>query len=149
MLGQHADDQSETLFLRLLRGAGVNGLRAMPQQRQLGLGCLVRPLLLVRQTDLYAYAQAHNLTWNEDPSNQNHDFDRNYLRHQVLPWLRNRWPALDQQVAKVTSLMTDTQVLLDEVAAIDFKLIHRETEIGGCRGFKVCSENGWHTSIHT
>ena len=132
LLGQHADDQSETLFLRLLRGAGVNGLRAMPQQRQLGLGCLVRPLLHVRQTDLYAYAQAHNLTWNEDPSNQSHDFDRNYLRHQVMPWLRNRWPALDQQVAKVTSLMKDTQVLLDEVAAIDFKLIHRETELGGC-----------------
>lgn len=132
LLGQHADDQSETLFLRLLRGAGVAGLRAMPQQRKLGLGCLVRPLLHVRKTDLFAYAQTCDLTWNEDPSNQNHDFDRNYLRHQVMPLLRQRWPSLDQRVATVTSLMGDTQALLDEIAATDFALIHKNTEFGEC-----------------
>jgi|TARA_B110001469_G_C9602317_1_gene299311 tRNA(Ile)-lysidine synthase len=132
LLGQHADDQSETLFLRLLRGAGVAGLRAMPQQRKLGLASLVRPLLSVRQTDLYGYAQAQGLTWCEDPSNQNSDFDRNYLRHQVMPLLRQRWPALDERVATVACLMSDTQALLDEVAAADFKLMHRLTEFGEC-----------------
>ena len=132
LLGQHADDQSETLFLRLLRGAGVAGLRAMPQQRKLGLGCLVRPLLSVRQTDLNDYAKAHGLTWCEDPSNQNSDFDRNYLRHQVMPLLRRRWPALDDRVATVASLMGDTQALLNEVAAADFVLMHKQTKFGEC-----------------
>jgi tRNA(Ile)-lysidine synthase len=123
LLGQHADDQTETLFLRLLRGAGVAGLRAMPQQRTLGLGCLVRPLLHVRQTDLNVYAQTYQLSWCEDPSNQNSRFDRNYLRHQVMPLLRLRWPALDQRIATVASLMGDTQVLLDEVAGADLALM--------------------------
>ena len=132
LLGQHADDQSETLFLRLLRGAGVAGLRAMPQQRKLGLACLVRPLLSVRQTDLYGYAQAQGLSWCEDPSNHNNDFDRNYLRHQVMPLLRQRWPALDERVATVACLMSDTQTLLDEVAAADFELLHKLTEFGEC-----------------
>jgi len=132
LLGQHADDQTETLFLRLLRGAGVAGLRAMPQQRTLGLGCLVRPLLYVRQTDLYDYAQSHHLDWCEDPSNQNTRFDRNYLRHQVMPLLRQRWPALDQRMATVASLMGDTQALLDEVASADLMLMRKETEVGEC-----------------
>lgn len=132
LLAQHADDQSETLFLRLLRGAGVSGLRGMPQQRVLGLGCLLRPLLQVRQTDLYDYAKSHQLSWCEDPSNQNHKFDRNYLRHQVMPSLRQRWPALEQRVARVASLMSDTQALLDEVAANDFALLHQSLEFGEC-----------------
>jgi tRNA(Ile)-lysidine synthase len=132
LLGQHADDQSETLLLRLLRGAGVAGLRAMPQQRKLGLAYLVRPLLSVRQTDLYGYAQTQGLSWCEDPSNLNSDFDRNYLRHQVMPLLRQRWPALDARVATVASLMSDTQALLNEVAAADFELMHKLTELGEC-----------------
>ena len=132
LLGQHADDQTETLFLRLLRGAGVSGLRAMPQHRVLGLGRLVRPLLHVRQTDLYDYAKLHHLTWCEDPSNQNSHYDRNYLRHQVMPLLRLRWPVLDQRVATVTSLMGDTQSLLDEVASADFLLMRKENEVSEC-----------------
>jgi len=132
LLGQHADDQTETLFLRLLRGAGVSGLQAMPQQRALGLGCLVRPLLHVRQTDLYDYAKLHHLTWCEDPSNQNGRFDRNYLRHQVMPLLRRRWPAVDQRVATVAALMGDTQALLDEVAFADFMSIRKKTEVSEC-----------------
>jgi tRNA(Ile)-lysidine synthase len=132
LLGQHADDQTETLFLRLLRGAGVSGLRAMPQQRVLGLGRLVRPLLHVRQTDLYDYAKLHHLTWCEDPSNQNSHFDRNFLRHKVMPQLRLRWPMLDQRVATVTALMGDTQSLLDEVASADFMLILKEAAVGEC-----------------
>jgi len=132
LLGQHADDQTETLFLRLLRGAGVAGLRAMPQERMLGLGILVRPLLHVRQSHLYGYAKQYHLTWCEDPSNQNTNFDRNYLRHQVLPSLRKRWSAIDQRVAAVTAVMADTQILLDEMAAADFDLIVKSTQVGEC-----------------
>ncbi len=130
LLAQHADDQSETLFLRLLRGAGVTGLQAMPQQRALGLGRLVRPLLKVRQTDLFSYAKAQHLSWCEDLSNQNHRFDRNYLRHQVLPLLRQRWPALEERVANVVALMGDTQALLNEVAVADFMQLHQNFQYG-------------------
>ncbi|ERI53187.1 hypothetical protein N878_16440, partial [Pseudomonas sp. EGD-AK9] len=66
---QHRDDQAETLLFRLLRGAGVRGLAAMPVARPLGRGTLVRPLLDVPRTELLAYAEAHGLSWVEDPSN--------------------------------------------------------------------------------
>ena len=140
LLGQHADDQTETLFLRLLRGAGVAGLRAMPQQRSLGLAWLVRPLLYVRQTDLNDYAKTNYLTWCEDPSNQNSRFDRNYLRHQVIPLLRQRWPSLDQRIATVTDLMGDAQVLLDEVAATDLMLMRGTTESDGVSECLSCEK---------
>jgi tRNA(Ile)-lysidine synthase len=90
--GQHRDDQAETLLFRLLRGAGVRGLAAMPAQRPLADGYLVRPLLDVSRAELEAYAREHQLTWIEDPSNADPRFSRNYLRHHVFPRLTERWP---------------------------------------------------------
>lgn len=132
LLAQHADDQTETLFLRLLRGAGVAGLRAMPWQRPLGLGALVRPLLNVSQSDLHDYACQHQLTWCEDPSNENAHFDRNYLRHKVMPSVRDRWPSLNQRVATTVAVMGETQLLLDEVASNDLASIVNEMQVGKC-----------------
>lgn len=60
---QHRDDQAETLLLRLLRGAGVRGLAAMPASRPLGQGSLVRPLLDCSRAELQAYAQTHGMIW--------------------------------------------------------------------------------------
>jgi tRNA(Ile)-lysidine synthase len=91
--GQHRDDQAETLLFRLLRGAGVRGLAAMPGQRRWGRAS-VRPLLAVSR-QLQAYAQAQGLTWIEDPSNVDTQFSRNYLR-QVMPQLTARWPQASQ-----------------------------------------------------
>ncbi|MDP1007026.1 ATP-binding protein, partial [Klebsiella pneumoniae] len=72
--------QAETLLFRLLRGAGVRGLAAMPAHRPLAGGHLVRPLLDVSRIELEAYAHEHRLQWIEDPSNADPRFSRNYLR---------------------------------------------------------------------
>ena len=80
-----------------MRGAGVRGLSAMPAQRALGRGTLLRPLLDVTRSELEVYAHAHQLRWIEDPSNQNRQYSRNYLRHQVLPALTERWPQAQAQ----------------------------------------------------
>lgn len=84
LIGQHRDDQAETLLFRLLRGAGVQGLAAMPMQRALAGGHLLRPLLRSSRAQLQAYAEEHQLTWIEDPSNADPRFSRNYLRHRVF-----------------------------------------------------------------
>jgi tRNA(Ile)-lysidine synthase len=76
LTGQHRDDQAETVLFRLLRGAGVRGLAAMPVERPLGLGRLLRPLLGVSRAELEAYARRNALRWVEDPSNQDHDYSR-------------------------------------------------------------------------
>jgi tRNA(Ile)-lysidine synthase len=119
MTAQHRDDQAETLLFRLLRGAGVRGLSGMPRQRPLGKGLLLRPLLDVTRADLEAYAAEHRLSWIEDPSNQDRQFSRNYLRHQVFPGLTKRWPQAVTTMARSAAHLGEAQGLLDELAQID------------------------------
>lgn len=114
-LGHHLDDQVETFFLRLMRGAGVEGLVAMPRVRSLGEGQLVRPLLDFSRVELEHYAAHHGLAHVEDPSNQNTDMDRNFLRTQVLPLLASRWPAYRQSVARASGHMAAAALVLGEV----------------------------------
>lgn len=119
LTGQHREDQAETLLFRLLRGAGVRGLAAMPAQRPLASGMLVRPLLEVSRAELEAYASEHGLTWIEDPSNADARFSRNYLRHYVFPLLTGRWPQAGNAIARSAAHLSEAQGLLDELAQID------------------------------
>lgn len=123
LTGQHRDDQAETLLLRLLRGAGVRGLAGMPVRRRLGVGELVRPLLDVSRAELLAYAQAHGLQWVEDPSNQQTQFSRNYLRHAVLPAMTARWPQALRSLARTAGHLAEARELLDERAQEDLVLL--------------------------
>lgn len=119
LTAQHRDDQAETLLFRLLRGAGVRGLSGMPSARPLGRGYLLRPLLDVSRAELEAYATEHQLHWIEDPSNQDRQFSRNYLRHQVFPVLTERWPQAMATMARSAAHLSEAQALLDELAQID------------------------------
>jgi len=123
LLAQHADDQAETLLLRLLRGAGVAGLGAMPKQRPLGAGHLLRPLLSVSRQELETYAVQHELQWLDDPSNLDEHYRRNFLRHQVMPLLKQRWPGVLQRMQTTSAVMQESQALLQEVAEQDFALL--------------------------
>lgn len=119
LTGQHRDDQAETLLFRLLRGAGVRGLAAMPLCRPLASGQIVRPLLDVSRAELEAYAHEHQLQWIEDPSNADPRFSRNYLRHQVFPVLKQRWPQAVSSLARTAEHLGEAQGLLDELAQMD------------------------------
>ena len=122
LTGQHRDDQAETLLFRLLRGAGVRGLAAMPAHRPLAAGHLVRPLLDVSRVELEAYAHEHQLQWIEDPSNADSRFSRNYLRHRVLPTLTERWPQAVSSLARTAEYLCEAQTLLDELARMDLQV---------------------------
>lgn len=119
LTGQHQDDQAETVLFRLLRGAGVRGLAAMPRQRPLGKGTLVRPLLSVSRAELERYARSFRLTWIEDPSNDDAHHARNFLRNQVMPLLKERWPQASSVMARTAAHMAEAQSLLDELAGQD------------------------------
>ena len=116
---QHRDDQAETLLLQLFRGAGVAGLAAMPAIAPFGLGRIARPLLDVPRADLVAYARARRLDWIEDPTNAQTAFGRNYLRHRVMPVIRERWPGVDAAIARSAAHMGDAQSLLTAMARAD------------------------------
>lgn len=88
LLAHHADDQAETVLMRLLRGAGARGLRGMPAARPLASGCQVlRPLLSLRRADLEEAADESGLEWHDDQTNTDRRFLRNRIRHEVLPAL--------------------------------------------------------------
>lgn len=121
LTGQHRDDQAETFVFRLLRGAGVRGLAAMPRQRRLGQGWLVRPLLDCSRMQLELYVRQHELLTIEDPSNQNLRFSRNYLRHQVLPLIHQRWPQAAATIGRSSEHLREALGLLEEVADEDLQ----------------------------
>nr|WP_245187917.1 tRNA lysidine(34) synthetase TilS [Frateuria flava] len=92
LLGHHRDDQAETVLLKLLRGAGPQGLGGMRAMRPLGHGRLWRPLLELPREVLRAYVEDHELPCVDDPSNRDTTLARNHLRHEILPRLRRHWP---------------------------------------------------------
>ena len=114
VLGHHLDDQAETFLLRALRASGVDGLAAMRPWRRFGRGWMWRPLLDIPRADLLEHARAHGLRWIEDPSNASEAHDRNFLRRQVMPLLRTRWPHAGDAFAQVASLQREASGLLEE-----------------------------------
>ncbi|MGE6791660.1 tRNA lysidine(34) synthetase TilS [Pseudomonas guineae] len=128
LTAQHRDDQAETLLFRLLRGAGVQGLSAMPVSRGLGVGRLVRPLLNCSRAELLTYAHEQQLSWVEDPSNADVRFSRNYLRRQVLPPLLKRWPQALVSLSRSAAHLSEAGQLLDELAQQDVDAAHVSAE---------------------
>lgn len=132
--GHHQRDQAETLLLNLLRGAGANGLAAMPKLMEVDFTTefdertkatqksnlkikLARPFLQVAYSDIQGYANAENIAFEEDPSNSDQALRRNYLRNTVLPSLEVLWPASEQSLSNAALNMQDALEVMDESAA--------------------------------
>lgn len=106
LFAQHANDQLETSLLQMKRGAGPNGIAGLKVVRELPSGhCLVRPWLSITQADIQSYAEYFSLPYIHDDSNDNTDFDRNYLRHQIIPKLSERFPGMLKAHARSCDLM--------------------------------------------
>ncbi len=116
LLAHHRNDQAETALLRLFQGRGLLG---MPSERALGGGTLLRPFLAIPREELEEYARHHNLSWVEDPSNQDISLDRNYLRLRVLPALRERWPAVDRSLLDIANRHRQLDAALGVLARLD------------------------------
>ena len=119
LLGQHADDQVETLLLALSRGAGLPGLSAMPAQFFRGGVLYQRPLLDVSAHSLRVWLEAQHVVFVEDPSNRDERYTRNRIRAQLLPALIKVFPQFRQTAARSAQHAAQAQVLLDELAAQD------------------------------
>lgn len=115
----HREDQAETFLLAAMRGAGPTGLAAMPTWTRFAQGWHWRPFLSRSRAELRAWAGETGLEWVDDPSNTDTRFDRNYLRHDILPALTTRWPAAVDRLAVAAGLQADSLGLLDALAEID------------------------------
>ena len=119
LLAQHSDDQTETVLLQLKRGAGPKGLSGMAENFRSAAGVAYhRPFLAagVAKSDILAYAQEQHLSWVEDDSNQNRRFDRNFLRKDILPLIRARWPQFDLTLARSAKLCAEQNDLVEQLA---------------------------------
>ena len=151
VLAHNLDDQAETVLLQLLRGAGVKGLSAMPQLREARrerreekrrsraarrltphalrlTPPILRPLLEVPRSAIETYARQRRLAWIEDDSNADLGFDRNFLRHRVLPVIAQRYPAYRGTLLRASRNLAEAAQLLDELAAAD--AAHSTTGLG-------------------
>jgi tRNA(Ile)-lysidine synthase len=84
----HLDDSIETALLNFARGTGVAGLRSIQSRKEK----IIRPLLFANRTEILAYANANNISWREDSSNETDNYSRNRFRHHLLPWLMSQIP---------------------------------------------------------
>ena len=119
MTAHHQEDQLETILLRMARGTGIEGLQGIQKQFNFGKGKILRPLLDVSKSEVLGYARKNNLDWVEDASNQETYFDRNFLRMNVIPKLKERWPAFSSSVSRLSNISNQTSTLLKEIAQQD------------------------------
>src|SRR5574343_82860 len=122
-LAQHRGDQAETVLFNLLRGSGVTGAAGMPAERRWGERRVLRPLLDVSRAEIEAYAEQAALSWVEDESNRDTGLTRNYLRHEALVALAQRFPGAEGALAQAASHFAEAGILLDELAEEDWQSV--------------------------
>lgn len=123
LTAHHADDQLETVLLQLIRGGGPVGIAGMPRLAPFGPGWQARPLLEFTRESLHRWAMRAGLTWIEDPTNLDPRFDRNYLRHAVLPAIRARWPGAARTVGQAAALTAECIEVAGLLADSDLALL--------------------------
>ncbi|WP_127850069.1 tRNA lysidine(34) synthetase TilS [Lacticaseibacillus hulanensis] len=117
MTAHHRDDQVETVLFRMLRSGDAHSVRGILAERDFHGLRLVRPLLSVTKAELKAYADYTNLPYSEDASNSDVHYSRNYLRHRVLPMLRQEDARADEHIA----LFATEQAGLVELADVTIR----------------------------
>ncbi|ABQ26909.1 tRNA lysidine(34) synthetase TilS [Geotalea uraniireducens] len=117
VLAHHADDQAETVLMRLLRGAGGSGLCAMAAK---SAGMYVRPLLSVTRFEIEAYLRERGLVFRTDSSNADVNFLRNRVRHELIPFLKSYNPAITDRLVTTAAALSEDEEILDKVTTEAF-----------------------------
>lgn len=123
----HRDDSIETFFLNLMRGTGIAGLRGIPPQTDRLFLHIARPMLCFYRTDIDAYVSEHHLAYVEDVTNAQLDARRNRIRHQLMPLLRELYPAADRTMWANLQRFSDTaEVYHAAIEELQDRLLHHE-----------------------
>ncbi len=117
LTAHHADDNIETVLFNILRGTGINGLHGiLPQQEK-----IIRPLLFAKREDILAYAKENRLEWVEDSSNESTKYTRNYIRHEVLPMLKQIFPSVADNISNSIERWREAEQLYNQALSIHKK----------------------------
>jgi tRNA(Ile)-lysidine synthase len=129
-LAHHADDQAETVLMRMLRGAGPDGLEGIPVRRPLNGALLIRPLLIFYKKELLDYCRRHGLRYAEDSSNRQRKYVRNRLRLDVIPYLERFNPQLVPALARMADIMSEEQDYMLQETRRRFEAVAERTPDG-------------------
>jgi len=144
LTAHHQDDQAETLLIQLLRGAGPRGLAAMPHCADFADGWHARPLLNFSRDELHEYAQQtlsqNKSSWIDDESNSDTRFDRNFLRHEIMPKLKSRFPGMAATLSRSANLCAEATELLVSAAADDLPLVQLDNGSFSVSGLRALGE---------
>jgi tRNA(Ile)-lysidine synthase len=128
VLGHHQNDQAETLLLQLLRGSGLKGLAGMPEfdeKRKFW-----RPMLNIKKELIEKYASENNIKYIEDESNEDVNFDRNFIRKKVLPLIESRYPASIETISRSATNISEGHQINELLALDDSKNVMSDN--GSC-----------------
>jgi len=139
-LAQHADDQVETVLLALSRGAGLPGLSAMPASVERGGLRIHRPWLDVPAQQLRDWLAQEEVSWVEDPSNQDERYTRNRIRHQLLPVIEKAFPSFRQTFGRSARHAAQAQLVLDDMALIDLQRIGVPPQLAALQQLSVARQ---------
>jgi tRNA(Ile)-lysidine synthetase-like protein len=116
LTAHNANDQAETVILNMIRGAGVRGLAGIPPKRKLANASIIRPWLDVTKTEIMEYLHEHDLVAEYDTSNDELTYQRNRVRHKVMPVLAEVWPdrSTVKSLAALASRMRELSHFLDK-----------------------------------
>lgn len=127
LLAHHADDQAETILMRLIQGAGVNGLSGMQPWRVQMQGAhriiLWRPWLTIQRANISAYAKRLKLPYIDDPTNETGDNIRSGLRRDIMPILAKYNPNVIDNMARSAQLLSDAEATVRAQAAQDMQQV--------------------------
>ena len=125
LTAHHADDNIETLLINIIRGTGIEGLTAIPEQNRR----VIRPLLPFYKSEIIAYAQVHQIPWREDQSNQSDHYQRNAIRHYVIPELLKLHPkALENTTKTINYTKQAALVIQQQTEKLQKQLFLKEKE---------------------
>lgn len=111
VLAHHLDDRVETLLYRMFRGTGIDGLISFRETVEYKGLRILRPLIAIQKAEILEYVQNHSLIFTEDESNKDLSFDRNYIRHEILPKILHRWPSANLKIADLASFAEENNQL--------------------------------------
>lgn len=120
------DDQKETLFINLLRGSGISGLKGIPLKR----GNIIRPLLCVSRKQIVDYANSHQLSWREDASNASDKYLRNRIRHHLIPAFDALLPEAKNAFLKSLNHLADDDLIMQQLVDEKRRKIVHPDEMG-------------------
>jgi tRNA(Ile)-lysidine synthase len=123
-LAHHADDQAETVLMRLLRGAGTTGLAGIPNK---SADRYVRPLLTCRRNEIEAYLARKKLCYRTDSTNVELEFLRNRIRHELLPYLKTFNPRINDRLVATAEILAADETLLEEITGKSFRRLAKVT----------------------